>query len=455
MSFQSVNPATGEKGFHKACISKDEITEQIDRVNKAFRARLSTDGFDKPRLKENMATMIKLMGERKEEYAKTISEEIGKPITQALQEVDKAIKHSKYFLENFDEMTKSKEIPTEGAKKAGYHIDPIGVVLIIFPFNFPFSTPFRVIAPTMVAGNGILVRPASQCGKIGECMAKLFKDSGLDHMDVIYSNTADTDAIMSHPAVQGLHLTGSTKSGKIVAEICGRHLKRTVMELGGNDAYIVLADADVDTAVEGAISSRLRNCGQVCTSAKRVIIHESLYEDFAKKLQEKVLKMKIGNPSEKDTEIGPLAKESFAKDVYEQIQKTLSTGDQLLFGGEPPKGAFLNPTAVKIVDPSKSYVAKEEVFGPLFSIATFKTEEEALHLANDCPYGLGGTIITKDLEKGAKLSRLVEAGSVFVNKPVTSFSNLPSGGVKESGWGRDCGAQGVEAFANIKTYFIC
>ncbi len=455
MSYQSVNPFTGEKGFSRPYATKDEITAQIDRVNKAYRARLSTDGYDKVKLKANLETMHKILQERKEEYAKIITDEVGKPLNQSIQEVDKAIKHTKHFIDHFEESTKSREIPAEGAKKSGYHIDPLGLIYVIFPFNFPFSTPFRVIVPTLLAGNGILVKPPSNCGHIGEAMAKLFQDSGMDHVDVIYCSSEQSEHIMSNPAVQGLHLTGSTKAGKILAEICGRHLKRTSMELGGNDAYIVLEDADVGKAVENVIASRLRNAGQVCTSAKRAIVHESIYEEFVKTLKEKVLSMKVGSPYDKDTEIGPVVKASAAKEIHEQIQKTLSTGDELLFGGEAPQGALLKPSAVRIIDASKSYVAKEEVFGPLFSVITFKTEEEAIKIANDCPYGLGGTIVTKDLERGAKLSRLVEAGAVFVNKPVTSFSNLPAGGVKESGWGRDCGQHGVETFANIKTYYIC
>jgi len=351
-------------------------------------------------------------------------------------------------------VTKSREIPTEGAKKAGYHIDPLGVIFVIFPFNFPFSTPFRVIIPTLVAGNGVVIRPAGITGKIGQAMSDLFKDAGLDQAEILFSNHDDTEHIIAHPAVQGFHFTGSTGAGKNLAALCGKHLKRTVMELGGNDAYIVLADADLDFAVDKAVASRLRNCGQVCTSAKRIIVHQGLYEQFAAKLKAKVEAMKQGNPMEKDTEIGPLCKEAAAKQVFEQIQKTLASGDTLLFGGEEPKGAYLKPTAVKVNDHKKSYAAQEEVFGPLFTLTTFNTEEEAIELANDCVYGLGGTIITKDTDKGEKLSRLVQAGSVFVNNPVTSFSNLPSGGVKHSGWGRDCGQAGVEAFANIKTYFI-
>jgi len=309
--------------------------------------------------------------------------------------------------------------------------------------------------PTMVAGNGNLVRPAGQCGKLGEAFTGLFKDSGMDHAEVMYSGHDDSEHILSNPAVQGLHFTGSTNAGRKLAEICGRHLKRSSMELGGNDAYVVLADADVKKAVEDVISSRLRNAGQVCTSAKRAIVHESIYEEFAKLLKEEVLKKKVGDPTDKDTEVGPLCKVSAAKEVYEQIQKTLQSGDTLLFGGEAPEGALIKPTGVKVGDPLKSYVAKEEIFGPVFSISTFKDEDEAIKIANNSNYGLGATIVTKDIEKGAKLSRLLEAGAVYVNKPVTSFSNIPAGGIKESGWGRDNGTFGVEAFANIKSYYIC
>lgn len=351
MSFHSVNPHDGSEVFSRNFMTQDEVKALIERLDKAYKARLTTEGCDRARLKGNLENLHKIMTERRQTLAEILTQEIGKPITQALQEVDKAIKHTKWYIDHYEEVTKSREIPTEGAKKAGYHIDPLGIIFIIFPFNFPFSTPFRVLIPTLVAGNGIVIRPAGITGKVGQAMSQLFQDAGLDHADVVFSNHDDTEFIISHPAIQGFHFTGSTGAGKNLAAICGKNLKRTVMELGGNDAFIVLPDADIDFAVEKSIHSRIRNCGQVCTSAKRIILPESLYETFAAKLKAKVEAMKWGNPAEKDTEIGPLCKAGAAKQVWEQIQKTIASGDTVIFGAEEPKGAYLKPTAVKVGRP--------------------------------------------------------------------------------------------------------
>lgn len=453
--FVSINPYTGEEFFQKDFQTREVVKATIDQVEKAHKDRLSMEeGYDKARLKKDLTSLKGLLEERRQNLAEIISKEIGKPIGGALKEIDKAIKHTSWFIDNIEEVTKDYEVPTEGASKAGYHIDPLGLIFVVVPFNFPFSTPFRVIIPTLCAGNGVIIRMAGNCGMVGEAMNQLFIDAGLEQARVIFNGHDDTDYIMSLPAIQGMHFTGSTGVGRTLAQLCGKYLKRSVMELGGNDAFIVLKDADIDFAVDKAVASRLRNCGQVCTSAKRIIIHKELYDSFVEKLKAVVTAKKIGDPMDATTDIGPLCKQRACDEVWSQIQKTLESGDELLFGGEKPDGCFLKPTAVRIKDPSKSYVNNEEIFGPVLAIATFETEEEALELANGSNYGLGGTVITKDTDHGAKLSRKVQAGAVFVNRPVTSFSHLPAGGVKESGWGRDCGRQGVEAFANVKTFFI-
>ena len=361
MSYISTNPHNGEETFKRPFSSKDETKAQIQRIYKAFRSRLTMDGFDKPKLKQNLQTIHALIAERKESIAQILTEEVGKPITEAGQEVDKVLKHLKWFTENLEELTKSKEIPTEGAMMSGYHIDPLGIIMIVVPFNFPFWTSFRVLVPTLCAGNGILMRMAGNCGRMGEAIATLFKDAGLDHCDVAFSNTEDTDFILQQKEIQGLHFTGSTKIGGQLAALCGKNLKRSSMELGGNDAFIVLHDANCDFAVDKAISYRLRNCGQVCTSGKRIIIHQSLYASFVDKLKQKVEAMKIGDPKLKETQLGPLVKASAAKKVHEQVHQTLKTGDILIFGGEAPNGCYYKPTCVKVNDFKKSYASQEEV----------------------------------------------------------------------------------------------
>lgn len=453
-SFVSKNPYTKTLIKEIPYASKDSLQSTIASLDKAYKNRRKAHGSDRSYLKEDFERLAKNIDSKKNEIAKTIVSETGKPISGALAEVTKACGHLKFYGENISEMTSPRIIPTEPNATTGYFIDPLGVIFKVVPFNFPFWTPIKMIVPTLCAGNSILVRPAQSCPLTGLALQEVFKSSGFDNVDIAFSAPEDTEFIMQNSAIQGLSFTGSTKTGKQIASLAAKHIKRTTLELGGNDAFIVLADADVDAAVSSAIKTRMNNMGQVCNAGKRFIIHKSLVQSFVQKLKAKVQAMKIGDPMDPKTEIGTLARDDLVDTLWEQVDRAIAEGNQVLFGGEKPTDNFFPVTALKVKDVNTSLLMKEELFGPVFTIIEFENDEEAIQLANNSSYGLGAALMTKDLKKAERMIREIDAGLVFVNSPVGSHSRLPSGAIKESGYGRDCGTHGVEAFANIKTFSL-
>lgn len=453
-SFVSKNPYTRQLIKEIPYASKDDINAKIAAVDKAYKARRKAGGIDRSYLRGDFEKLASVIESKKDKIAKVVVSETGKPISGALGEITKAIGHIKYFGENISELTSTQVIPTDAAAKTGYFIDPIGVILKIVPFNFPFWTPIKMMIPCLTAGNGVLVRPAQSCPLTGLVLQEVFHEAGFDNVDIIFSAPEDTELILSNPAIQGLSFTGSTKVGKIVASVAGKHLKRTVLELGGNDAFIVLADADVDVAASVAAKSRLNNTGQVCNAGKRFIVHKSIASQFIEKLESKIKAMKVGDPMDPKTELATLARSDIVDTLWEQVSRAIKGGDTLLFGGTKPVDNFFPVTGFKVKDIKKSMLMQEELFGPVFTVIEFDHEDEAIEIANSSQYGLGATLMTKDLEKAEKLIRRIDAGMTFVNSPVSAHSKLPSGATKESGYGRDCGKYGVEAFANIKTFSI-
>jgi succinate-semialdehyde dehydrogenase/glutarate-semialdehyde dehydrogenase len=453
-SFVSKNPYTRQLIKEIPYSGRDAIKAKIDAVDKAYKARRKAGGIDRSFLKGDFEKLASVIESKKDMIAKVVVSETGKPVSGAMGEITKAIGHIKYYGQNISELTATKVIPTDASAKTGYYIDPLGVIFKIVPFNFPFWTPIKMMIPTLTAGNGVIVRPAQSCPLTGLALQEVFQEAGFDNVDIVFSSPEDTDFIMADPAIQGLSFTGSSNIGRIVAASAAKNLKRTVLELGGNDAFIVLADADVEVAASTAVKSRLNNCGQVCNAGKRFIVHKSLVGAFIEKLEAKVKAMKTGDPMDPKTELTCLARDDLAASLWQQVDRAIKGGDQLLFGGVKPDGAFFEPTAFKVRDVKNSMLMKEELFGPVFSVIEFETDEEAIEIANSSQYGLGATLMTKDLEKAEHLIRQIDAGMTFVNSPVSAHSKLPSGATKESGYGRDCGTFGVEAFANIKTFSI-
>ena len=454
MSFISKNPFTRKLLHEVPFCDKSHISNLITGLHNGYQDHNNLQTSRAKKSSQELKRMSSILAARKHDLAKLISLEMGKPISQSLLEVQKAVNHCIHFSENIEKYTMSQVIRTE-AYKSGYYIDPIGVVLKIVPFNFPVWIAFKMMVPALAAGNSVLIRPPSQCPLVGLAIDEIFQESGLERARVVMSSTEDTDFILENPYVQGVSFTGSSAAGSKIGMLAGKHLKRSVLELGGSDPFILLEDGDIDKAVEVAAASRLANSGQVCFSSKRFIVHETLIDEFIGKLANKTEEIKSGDPLDPETEMGPLASDTHADDFEKKISEIGDTAE-LVFGDHTRDGNFVRPLGYKLRPDSyySSVLAREEIFGPCFPFWSFSETEEALEIANSSKYGLGATLITKDLRNAENVARRIDSGNVFINSSVTSLSKLPCGGVKNSGYGRDCGHHGVEAFANIKTFFI-
>lgn len=454
MSFISKNPYTRKILKEIPYLPMKSVDSLISSLNDEYlhNKNLSREE-SKHKVKKEIEHIGKSLEKHKRGLAEMLTAEMGKPVKHAELEVQKCISHCAYYLANADSLLAPKYVKTD-ALKSGYVLDPLGVIYKIVPFNYPIWISFKMIIPTMLTGNAVLLRPANSTPQTGELLQQVFDDAKVRSVKVGFTSSEDTEAIMANKAIQGISFTGSTGSGSKIAVAAAKNLKRCVLELGGNDPFIVLDDADVDLAVAMAIKSRMANSGQVCFSSKRFFVQETVLNDFLTKLESKVKNLKVGNPMEGDTNLGPLARDDLTEKYVDQLDRTIKQGDTIVYGNFPAEGNTIKPSIVLVQDYEKSVMTKEEVFGPTFSVIPFKADEEAIEMANKTNYGLGATIISRDLDLAEGYSRLIDSGLCFINDSVTSHHHLPCGGVKESGFGRDCGQHGVEAFANIKAFSI-
>jgi succinate-semialdehyde dehydrogenase/glutarate-semialdehyde dehydrogenase len=453
MSLESINPTTGEKIKSYPEMSPHEVEEILNQVQKSFLEWRKTSFEERSRL---MNQAHDFLLKNKEEYAQLIATEMGKPIVQAKAEIEKCAWGCKYYAENAQEFLKPEIIKTE-AIKSYVNYEPLGIVLAIMPWNFPFWQVLRFAVPALMAGNGAVLKHAWNVSGCALAIEEVFRKAGFPEniFRSLLISTGGVAKVIEHPLVKAVTLTGSTRAGQAVGAQAGRVLKKTVLELGGSDPFIVLEDADLEKAAEIAVKSRLLNTGQSCIAAKRFIVVEPLRKAFEQKLVEKMKIIKMGDPSKKETELGPMARADLRDELHKQVAKSVAKGAQLLLGGEIPsqKGAFYPPTIITGV--KKGMPAyEEELFGPVASIIPVKDEEEAITVANDSPFGLGAAVFTSNLEKGEKIAARIEAGSCFINNMVRSDPRLPFGGIKGSGYGRELSHFGIREFVNIKTVSV-
>lgn len=451
-----INPFTGQVINEYDYISDDEVKRKIQESWDAFQKYKDTDSKTRS---EKLRKLGDVFEKNLDKLAKTITQEMGKPIKESKSEVEKSIKQCRYFADHLHEYEKPDEIKTD-AKKSYVVYEPLGPIYHITPFNFPFWLIIKGVIPAIAMGNTVLNKNPSSCPKIGILTEECFKEAGFnngEYLNIIVGQK-QSEAIISNKLIRGVSFTGSTSGGSHIASLAGKYCKKSVMELGGSDPFIVFADADLDHAVDQGVQSRLRNAGQACNCAKRLIIEESVYDKFKEKLLEKVKEMKVGDPMEEDTLIGPLAKKDGLEQTAEQVKKAKEQGGKVIYGGEQPKddklknGFFYLPTIVEVE--KGNILLNEETFGPVFALLKFKTEDEAIKIANDTEYGLDGAIFSKDEKRAEKLAKQVEAGAIYINHMVASGSELPSGGVKNSGFGREGGIYGAHEFVNIKCIYV-
>lgn len=446
----SVNPYTNQLIESHSLFSDSQVAASIKQAEGQFEKSRDYSMIQK---KSWMLEVASLLEERKHQYATTISAEMGKPITQAIAEVEKCVWVCRFYATEAEEMMKTKPIQTD-ASESYVSYEPIGVVLAVMPWNYPFWQVFRFAAPALMAGNVCVLKHASNVFGCAKHIEQLFSDAGFPpHCFInlpIQSN--QVEQVIVHPAVKAVTLTGSTAAGSAVAAIAGKNIKKTVLELGGNNAMIVLPNCDLDSTVEKCVQARFQNTGQSCIAGKRLLLHTAISEVFIEKILEKTASLKSGDPAVMDTYIGTLAREDLAIELEEQLNRSLAMGGRILCGGRR-EGAYFEPTIVAGVSPAMP-LFKEETFGPVLAVTTFDDIKEAIELSNNSDYGLGVSIFTSEIEAIKKYIAYFEEGAVFVNDFVKSDPRLPFGGVKASGYGRELSKDGLHEFLNRKTVYI-
>ncbi len=397
--------------------------------------------------------LAELLKEKKVMLANLITNEMGKLTKEAIAEIEKCAVGCEYFAEHAEAFLKDELYQTT-YKKSFVTFQPIGAVLAIMPWNFPFWQVFRFAAPTLMAGNVALLKHAPNVCGCALVMQQLFEEAGAERgvFQTIIADTDVTEKILKHNMVQGVSLTGSERAGSSVAAIASAQIKKSVLELGGSDCFIVLSDADMQKAAEVAVASRMQNAGQSCIAAKRFIIVKDVLDDFTDAVKSEISKLKQGDPFKEDTTMAPMARVDLADNLFKQMNDSIAKGAEIIFGGEV-EGCNYQPTALRNVQQGMP-AFDEETFGPLFCLIEAKDETDAVRLANASRYGLGGNLWTSDINKGIDLAKKINSGGVFINSMVKSEPALPFGGVKKSGYGRELSNHGILEFVNAKTITV-
>lgn len=449
-STTSLNPYTGEELKTYKNHTAKEVLDIIDKADSRFYTWRDTSFSERKKLMLAAASELK---KNKQEYAETMTLEMGKPISQAMAEVEKCAWVCEYYAENTEDHLKNKVIKTDAFKSYVSH-EPLGVVLAVMPWNYPFWQVFRFAAPALMAGNIGILKHASNVFGSALNIEKIFKCAGFpEHcFTTLLIGSEAVEDIIKNKKVKAVTLTGSGPAGSSVATIAGENIKKTVLELGGSNALVVLKDCDMDKTVETCLQARFQNTGQSCIAGKRLIIDESITDEFVNKLLVKVRELKSGDPMDKETYVGVLAREDLAKDIEKQVNDSIKAGAKLEIGGKR-QGAYFEPTILTNVTENMP-VFNEETFGPALSVTSFKTIDEAIKLSNNSNFGLGVSIFSKNIDEAEKLAFQFDEGAVFINELVKSDPRLPFGGIKESGYGRELSSDGIKEFVNRKTVFI-
>jgi succinate-semialdehyde dehydrogenase/glutarate-semialdehyde dehydrogenase len=449
MTFKSVNPATNEELKAFDMLSKAQMLDAVKQADEAFDAWRQTSFDERKRIMLKIATSLR---DRTDEFATLVTLEMGKRIAEARYEINFCAEIAEFYANRAEGFLADQAIEVEGAEAYIQHT-PIGVLLGVMPWNFPFYQVTRFVMPNIMAGNTVLVKHASNVPQCAQAMQDLFTECGLPPgvFTNLFIPVDFVESILADDRVQGVSLTGSEKAGAAVAGHAGQNLKRSVLELGGNDAFIVLEDADIDDAVKKAIKGRMVNTGQSCVAAKRFIVVESVAEQFLSKFRSRMEALQMGDPMDESTDVGPLSTEAAAVDLKEKVQAAIDAGVTVVLGGGRPDrdGAYFTPTILTDITPDMP-TYDQELFGPVASVYVVKDESAAIKLANDSSYGLGGSVYTRDVERGRRVAEQIDTGMMFINQPTNSQVELPFGGTKNSGYGRELSSQGIMEFVNKK-----
>ena len=450
MEFQSINPYNGEKVGRYTAHTPEQLETILNRAGEAFKTWSREPLSRRTQLIQKAGQVLR---DNVEEYAQMITLEMGKPISESRAEINKCAWVCDYYAENAEDFLRQEVIETD-ARQSFVRNDPMGTVLAIMPWNFPFWQVFRFAAPTLTAGNTGLLKHAPNVFGCATMIEKVFTKAGFP--EGVFQNLIvhhdQTENIIAHEAVKAVTLTGSEMAGSAVATLAGKYIKKSLLELGGNNSFIVWEDADIDQAVKTAVSARMLNCGQSCIAAKRFILLEGIYDEFVSKFTDAVENLKSGDTLDPATHVGPLARKDLADQLNRQVKESVAQGATILLGGKQDD-CYHEPTILGNVKPEMA-AFKEETFGPLAAVIKAKTIEEAFELAENSKYGLGTTVFTKNTAKAVELAYMVSDGAYFVNELVKSDPRLPFGGTKRSGYGRELAKEGMMEFVNKKTVYV-
>lgn len=454
MSYKSINPATGETVAEFPNHSDAAINNALNDADAVYRSGWS-QGPIYPRLGV-LSRLADLMEARSEELARVAVREMGKRISEARWEVDETVRIARYYAKNATAMLAPEKIKTrQGDAWLEFH--PIGVIVAIEPWNFPFYQLMRVAAPAIAAGNPVLVKPSGIVPHSARMIEKLILEAGAPQgvWTTVFASKDQVARLLQDDRVQGVTLTGSEHAGSVVAAEAGRNLKKSVLELGGSDIFAVLDDADIDLAVEAGVEGRLSVAGQVCTAAKRFIVHEKIADSFIAKLVQRFREIRVGDPMDEATDLGPLSSVAARDQLAQQVRKAVAAGAHILHGGKPVpgEGAYFEPTILaNVTRDNPAYY--EEFFGPVAQVHVVRNDEALIALANDSPFGLGGSIFSRDVARAKALASRIEAGMVWINAMTGGGPELPFGGVKRSGYGRELAELGIKEFVNQKLVVV-
>lgn len=454
MEFTAVNPATGDTLSTYDDHTPDQVEAIVRRAQEVQESRQDTDWSERS---ERLRALARLLRERKDEYGALMTAEMGKPIKEAVGEAEKCAWAAEYYADTAEAALAPVMVDTDAARSY-YAYKPLGVILGIMPWNFPFWQVVRFATPTLTAGNAALLSHSSNVPGCAEALEKLYADAGFPEglFANLFTDNDRTGDLIEHELVRAVSLTGSVRAGRAVASRAGTALKKCVLELGGSDPAVILADADVGAAVESCVKGRFLNGGQSCIAAKRFIVVDAVRAEFEERLTARLEAMVLGDPTDPGTDVGPMARVDLRDELHDQVTRSVKAGATLALGGQVPDrpGAWYPVTLLRDVGPGMPAYG-EELFGPVAAVLPAADEDEALRIANDTVFGLGASVYTADRDRGERIARdVLNAGNCFVNGIVRSDPRLPFGGIKDSGYGRELSELGIREFTNVKTVWV-
>jgi len=453
MAYQTINPATGEVLQDFDSWNNEQLETALAQVAAASPGWAQTDLAERCALLRRMAEVLR---NQKETLAQLVTLEMGKLISESRAEVEKCISGCEYYAEQAPRFLADEVIETDASKSLVAY-QPLGTVLAVMPWNFPLWQVFRFIAPTLAAGNTGLLKHASNVPQCALAIEQIVDEAGFPQgvFRTLMINASEVAQVIADPRVHAVTLTGSEPAGRQVAACAGENLKKSVLELGGSDAFVVLADADLDLTVGQAVASRYLNAGQSCIAAKRFVVVDEIAEEFVSRFTTAVAGLNAGDPADEQTTLAPMARTDLCDEIHKQVEASVQAGANVVIGGNPVEGsgAFYEATILDQVEPGMA-AYDEELFGPVAAVIRARDEVHALSIANSSRFGLGGSVWTQDVEKGEQFARQLQSGSAFVNGMVKSDARLPFGGIKASGYGRELSHHGMREFVNVKTIWV-